>query len=88
MTPFVDWCFSGCLRKAGEICGFRKLQTHSFKRGSMNSLWEASEKGLTKTSPRMLKEVGDHALNYHERYVRPSKVFVAKRLKDAKHKLL
>ena len=54
----------------------------------MNSLWEASEKGLTKTSPRMLKEVGDHALNYHERYVRPSKVFVAKSLKDAKHKLL
>ena len=36
----------------------------------------------------MLKEVGDHALNYHERYVRPSKVFVAESLVKAKHKLL
>ena len=54
----------------------------------MNSLQVANEKGLTNASPRMLKEVGDHALTYHEGYVRPSKVFVAKRLVEAKHKLL
>ena len=54
----------------------------------MQNFWQANELGLVYSSPRILKEVGAHALSYHERYVRPSKVFVAKRTAAVKIALI
>ena len=51
-------------------------------------MWLANEKGLMIVSPRLLKDVGDHAKNYHERYVRPSLLFTANQLSRCKKLLI
>ena len=46
----------------------RKLRTNAFK---------ANEKGLVKISPRVLKDIGHHAKDYHENYVRLAPQYIA-----------
>ena len=39
-------------------------------------------------SPRLLKTIGDHAFDYHERYVHPPVVFVAEKFAAVKKALI
>ena len=39
-------------------------------------------------SPRLLKDIGDHARNYHEKYVRPSLIWIAEQLAKMKKLLI
>ena len=64
------------------------MDAHAFKRGALTNIWVANEKGLVNSTPRLLKTIGDHALDYHESYVRVPLELIAEKFADTKKALI
>ena len=88
LVPFTYNAFDKLLKKTGTHLHFYNLQSHAFKRAALDMLWLANEKELMYVSPRLLKDVGDHARDYHERYIRPSLIFTAQQVSKCKKLLV
>lgn len=77
VLPFPSVALSGILKRAAIHCQFDLVLAHAFKRAALTNAFIANEKGLVKVSPRVLKDIGDHAKNYHEKYVRLGDQYIA-----------
>ena len=58
------------MKRAAEACHFDLVLAHAYKRAALTDAFIANEKELVNVSGRVLKDIGDHAKNYHENYVR------------------
>ena len=84
ILPFPYGALSDLLKKAACHCEFDLVLSHAFKRAALTNAFKANEKGLVKVSPRVLKDIGDHAKDYHENYVRLGPEYIAELMVEIK----
>ena len=77
ILPFPYGALSDLLKNAACHVGFDSVLSHAFKRAALTNAFKANEKGLVKVSPRVLKDIGHHAKDYHENYVRLAPQYIA-----------
>lgn len=69
ILPFSSSTFAKLLKKAAQQVYFSPVKPYCFRRGAHTNLYMADEDGHVNCSPRTLKTIGNHALDYHEKYV-------------------
>ena len=84
ILPFPSVALNGILKRAAIHCNFDLVLAHAFKRAALTNAFVANEKGLVKISPRVLKDIGDHSKNYHEKYVRLGDQYIAELMVEIK----
>ena len=57
------------LDKVAKHVQFSPVKPYAFRRGAHINCFMANEDGIVNFSARTLKTIGNHALNYHEKYV-------------------
>ena len=69
ILPFSSSTFAKLLKRAAQQVYFSPVKPYCFRRGAHTNLYMADEDGIVNCSPRTLKTIGNHALDYHEKYV-------------------